>query len=42
MLHKVNHSSYHRGQAAAMMRMIGVKPVGTDFINYARIMENNE
>jgi uncharacterized damage-inducible protein DinB len=42
MLHKVNHSSYHRGQAAAMMRMIGVKPAGTDFINYARIMENNE
>jgi uncharacterized damage-inducible protein DinB len=42
LLHKVNHSCYHRGQAAAILRMTGVKPAGTDFINYARIMENNE
>jgi uncharacterized damage-inducible protein DinB len=42
MLHKVNHSSYHRGQAAAMLRMTGLKPAGTDFINYLRTMENNQ
>ena len=41
LLHKVNHSSYHRGQAAAILRMTGVKPAGTDFIHYVRIMENN-
>ncbi len=41
LLHKANHSSYHRGQAAAMLRMTGVKPAGADFINYMRILETN-
>jgi uncharacterized damage-inducible protein DinB len=36
MLHLVNHSSYHRGQVAAMLRQEGVAPPGTDFILYAR------
>ena len=34
--HIVNHSSYHRGQIAAMFRQLGLKPTGTDFITFAR------
>ena len=32
MQHVVNHSSYHRGQIAAMFRQLGRKPVPTDMI----------
>ena len=35
-LHVVNHSTYHRGQIAGMMRQAGATPVGTDLIAYAR------
>ena len=35
-LHVVNHSTYHRGQIAGMMRQVGATPVGTDYIGYAR------
>lgn len=35
-MHVVNHSTYHRGQIAAMMRQVGATPVGTDLIAYAR------
>jgi len=31
MQHLVNHSTYHRGQIALMMRQLGVEPVATDF-----------
>jgi uncharacterized damage-inducible protein DinB len=31
MQHLANHSTYHRGQVALMMRQIGAEPVGTDF-----------
>lgn len=31
MQHLANHSTYHRGQVALMMRQIGVEPVVTDF-----------
>jgi len=31
MQHLVNHSTYHRGQIALMMRQLGAKPVTTDF-----------
>jgi len=31
MQHMVNHSTYHRGQIALMMRQIGAEPVETDF-----------
>jgi uncharacterized damage-inducible protein DinB len=31
MQHVVNHSTYHRGQVALMMRQLGAKPVATDF-----------
>ncbi len=31
MQHMANHSTYHRGQIALMMRQLGAKPVATDF-----------
>ena len=31
MQHLVNHSTYHRGQIALMMRQLGAEPVATDF-----------
>ena len=34
--HLVNHSTYHRGQVAALMRQIGAEPVGTDLIAFYR------
>jgi uncharacterized damage-inducible protein DinB len=39
MQHKVNHTSYHRGQIVTMLRQLNVKPVGTDFINFLRQKE---
>jgi len=32
MVHLVNHSSYHRGQVAAMLRQLGSRAVSTDFL----------
>jgi len=31
MQHLVNHSTYHRGQVAVMMRQLGAEPLPTDF-----------
>ncbi len=31
MQHLANHSTYHRGQVAVMMRQLGAKPLATDF-----------
>jgi len=31
MQHLVNHSTYHRGQVALMMRQLGAEPMATDF-----------
>jgi uncharacterized damage-inducible protein DinB len=31
MQHMANHSTYHRGQVAPMMRQLGAEPVATDF-----------
>jgi len=37
MLHHVaNHSTYHRGQVATMIRQLGAKPVSTDLILFYR------
>lgn len=36
MLHVVNHSSYHRGQIAAMLRQVGAPPQGTGLMLYYR------
>ncbi len=32
--HVVNHSTYHRGQVAAMLRHLGATPAATDFLVY--------
>jgi uncharacterized damage-inducible protein DinB len=32
--HLLNHSSYHRGQVTTMLRMLGVQPRTTDFLNF--------
>ena len=33
-LHMVNHSTYHRGQVASLLRQLGHKPPTTDLIDY--------
>ena len=33
--HVVNHASYHRGQAAAMLRRLGGNPAPTDLVRWA-------
>ncbi len=32
--HVVNHSSYHRGQVATLMRQVGATPAKTDLVTY--------
>jgi len=34
MQHVVNHSSYHRGQVATMLRQLGAEPAPTDLLLY--------
>jgi len=34
MLHAVNHSTYHRGQVATLLRQQGAQPVSTDLVLY--------
>ncbi len=34
LVHVVQHAGYHRGQAASQIRMIGGKPVSTDYFIY--------
>jgi uncharacterized damage-inducible protein DinB len=34
MQHLVNHSTYHRGQVALMMRQLGAEPLATDFHSF--------
>ena len=36
MQHRINHSSYHRGQIVTMLRQLGGKPVRTDLITFYR------
>lgn len=38
MIHLVNHSTYHRGQIAMLMRQKGLEPINTDFITYDRVI----
>lgn len=40
MIHLVNHSTYHRGQIAMMLRQNGLEPVNTDYITYDRVITN--
>jgi uncharacterized damage-inducible protein DinB len=37
MRHVVNHGSYHRGQVAMMLRLLGKKPQATDWIAFSRL-----
>ena len=39
LLHVVNHSSYHRGQLATMLRQVGAEPVATDYVLFCRELE---
>jgi uncharacterized damage-inducible protein DinB len=32
--HAFNHSTYHRGQVTNMLRLLGARPVATDFLVY--------
>jgi uncharacterized damage-inducible protein DinB len=34
--HLVNHSTYHRGQLATMLRQVGAVPPSTDFVKFVR------
>ncbi|MDQ5857115.1 MAG: DinB family protein [Acidobacteriota bacterium] len=34
MQHVVNHSTYHRGQVATLLRQLGVEPLSTDLLLY--------
>jgi len=38
MIHLVNHSSYHRGQIAMLLRQKEFEPVNTDLITYDRVI----
>jgi uncharacterized damage-inducible protein DinB len=40
MQHRVNHSSYHRGQIVTMLRQIGGKPQATDLLIYYRARQS--
>lgn len=40
--HKVNHSSYHRGQLVIMLRQLKMPVVSTDLISYIRQKEIND
>ena len=39
--HMINHSSYHRGQIALLIRQKGMKPLATDYIGYSRKRDYN-
>jgi uncharacterized damage-inducible protein DinB len=41
MQHKVNHSSYHRGQLVMMLRQLETAVVSTDLISYIREKEKH-
>jgi uncharacterized damage-inducible protein DinB len=36
MQHMVNHGTYHRGQAATMLRQLNAKPLSSDLIHFYR------
>ena len=35
--HFINHSTYHRGQLAMLMKQAGLDPINTDYIFYKRL-----
>jgi uncharacterized damage-inducible protein DinB len=40
MQHMVNHSTYHRGQVATMLRQLNAKPLSSDLIHFYRERSN--
>ena len=40
--HAVNHASYHRGQIASMVRMLGYEPKATDLVFWAIVNTSQE
>ncbi|MGH7360663.1 MAG: DinB family protein, partial [Candidatus Methylomirabilales bacterium] len=42
MQHVVNHSTYHRGQVATLLRQLGARAVATDLISYYRQQTGQE
>jgi uncharacterized damage-inducible protein DinB len=42
MQHLANHSTYHRGQVALMMRQLAAEPLATDFAIFFRRFERAE
>ena len=36
LFHFLNHSTYHRGQIAMLMKQAGLEPINTDYIFYKR------
>ncbi len=42
MVHVVNHATYHRGQAASQIRLVGGKPLGTDYFTYCLARDAGE
>lgn len=36
LFHLINHSTYHRGQIATLMKQSGLEPINTDYIFYKR------
>ena len=34
--HFINHSTYHRGQIAILMKQAGLEPINTDYVFYKR------
>jgi uncharacterized damage-inducible protein DinB len=36
LLHLINHSTYHRGQVACLLRQVGATPIATDLTLYLR------
>jgi uncharacterized damage-inducible protein DinB len=39
--HVVNHSTYHRGQVASMLRQLGIAPAATDLLRYYDVLDGN-
>ncbi|PZU87506.1 MAG: damage-inducible protein DinB [Chryseobacterium sp.] len=40
LFHFINHSTYHRGQIAMLMKQAGLEPINTDYIFYIRNINN--
>ena len=40
LVHVANHSTYHRGQVATLLRQLGAKPQSTDFLEYYDIKDS--